>query len=64
MISTLERLEAYEQAEREYMYTEGRVKGRTEGRVEVAKNMLVDGLKPDVIAKYTGLSLVEIQSLK
>ena len=70
MISTLERLEAYEQAEREYVYaegiaqgiTQGIAQGKSEGRVEVAKNMLADGLKPDVVAKYTGLPLAQIQS--
>ena len=75
MISTLELLEAYEQAEREYMYTEGKAEGKAEGiaegrieggkyrALETAKIMLADGVKPDVTAKYTGLSLSQIQSL-
>ena len=36
---------------------------RKEGKVEVAKSMLSDGLEYETIMKYTELSLEEIQSL-
>ena len=42
----------------------GRAEGLAEGRAEVAKEMLADGMSLDKIAKYTGLSQEEIAALK
>ncbi|MBF0500136.1 MAG: Rpn family recombination-promoting nuclease/putative transposase [Candidatus Riflebacteria bacterium] len=44
--------------------TEGRAEGRTEGRAEVARNMLAEGLETSFIAKITGLSPDEIETLR
>lgn len=38
--------------------------GRAEGRAEVAREMLADGMPVDKIAKYTELSIEEIAALK
>ena len=35
----------------------GREEGRGEGRKEIAKNLLSDGIAPEVVARNTGLSL-------
>ena len=47
---------------------EGREEGKKEGleqrNIEIAKNMLEDGIKPETIAKYTNLSIEEISKLK
>ena len=39
------------------------IRGREEGRMEVAKEMLADDMPVDKIAKYTGLSVEEVESL-
>ena len=39
-------------------------KGKIEGKIEVARNFLKDGISVEVIARNTGLSLEEIRSLK
>lgn len=48
-------------------WDEGRKEGKAEGIIEekneVARNMKKDGISPDVIAKYTGLTLEQIQQL-
>ena len=41
----------------------GREEGRAEGRIEIAKGMLSDGMPVDKISKYTGLTAEEIMSL-
>ena len=38
-------------------------KGREEGKRDVARNMLANGLARELIASCTGLSLAEIDSL-
>lgn len=43
---------------------EGHAQGRAEGRAEVAREMLADGMPVDKIAKYTELSIEEIEALK
>jgi predicted transposase/invertase (TIGR01784 family) len=43
---------------------EGRAEGRAESRAEVARGMLADGMPVDKIAKYTNLSIEEIEALK
>ena len=39
-------------------------KGKIQGKLEDARNMLKDGLKINHIAKYTGLSIEEIKKLQ
>ena len=47
---------------------EGMAKGIEEGeknaKIETARKMLLDGLTMDVVAKYSGLSIAEIEALK
>ena len=43
---------------------DGRTEGRVEGRLDVAKEMLVDGMSTDKIVKYTGLSVEEVDALR
>lgn len=42
---------------------EGKAEGRAEGKIETAKAMLEDNVSPEMVAKYTGLSLEEIAKL-
>jgi len=42
----------------------GKAEGIAEGRTEVAKAMLKDGLKTEKVMAYTGLSKKEIEALK
>ena len=48
---------------REEGHEEGLEQGREEERRAIARNMLSEGLDPDIIAKTTGLTLTEIQTL-
>lgn len=48
---------------REEGHEEGLEQGREEERRAIARNMLSEGLDPDIIAKTTGLTLTEIQAL-
>jgi len=41
----------------------GRVEGKVEGKMETARRMLNDNLPVETIAKYTGLSLKEVETL-
>ncbi|MBD9105836.1 hypothetical protein EGW03_05110, partial [bacterium] len=43
--------------------SKGRIEGKTERNIEIAKNMLQDTDDYGLIAKYTGLSIEEIESL-
>jgi predicted transposase YdaD len=43
--------------------SEGVEKGRREKALEMARNLLTDGVSPEVIAKASGLSAAEIRSL-
>ena len=43
---------------------EGRIEGREEANMEVAKKMLAAGIPVEQIAKFTGLNLEVIGSLK
>ena len=38
-------------------YAEGLAEGRVEANIETAKNLLSDGIEPERVAAYTGLSL-------
>jgi len=42
---------------------EGKAEGIIEGKRETALSMLLDGLSPETISKYTGLSVEDITSL-
>ena len=42
---------------------EGWEEGERSGRQETARNMLADGLPREKIARYTGLSLAEVEEL-
>jgi predicted transposase/invertase (TIGR01784 family) len=42
---------------------EGRLEGRLEGKLEVARNLLADGVSPDVIVRNTGLPIEKIREL-
>ena len=42
---------------------EGRIEGKIERNIEIAKNMLQDTDDYGLIAKYTGLSIEEIEGL-
>jgi len=48
----------------EEMQREAWLKGLEKGKLEVAKNLLLLNVDPDTIAKATGLSLDEIETLK
>jgi predicted transposase/invertase (TIGR01784 family) len=43
--------------------TEGRTQGRTEQAIVTAHAMIADGLAPATVAKYTGLTVAEVQAL-
>ena len=43
--------------------SKGRIEGKTEEKLEIAKNMLQDTDGYGLISKYTGLSIEEIESL-
>ncbi len=47
-----------------YARQEAIEEGREEGRAEVAREMLADGIPVDKIAKFTDLSIEEIEMLK
>ena len=42
----------------------GRAEGEAKGRADTVRRMLAHGLSPEQIAKYTDLSLDEIQTIK
>jgi predicted transposase/invertase (TIGR01784 family) len=42
----------------------GKAEGKAEGRIETAINMLADGESKEKIAKYTGLSIEQIDRLR
>ena len=44
-------------------HAKGLAEGRTEGILEIAKNMKADGQPSDLIAKFTGLTIEEIEKL-
>ena len=56
-------VDAIETAERKAAEV-AKVEGREEGKIEMAKAMLADGESAERIAKYSGLSVDEINSLK
>ena len=60
VLSTLERLEANEQAERDYLVGESKAEERT----AIAKNLIKSNFGLDDIANATGLSIAKLQELK
>ena len=60
VLSTLERIEANEEAERYYHFIEG----KAEGIAEVAKSMLKDGMPLETVVKYTNQTLTYVTELK
>jgi len=42
----------------------GLEKGEKKAKIESARKMLIDGLSIDMVAKYSGLSLEEVENLK
>jgi len=43
---------------------EGKMEGLREGKLVVARSMLADGMSPDLISKFTGLSVEEIEAVR
>jgi len=43
---------------------EGKAKGIAEGKLEAARNALIEGIEPIVVAKITGLPLTTIEKIK
>jgi predicted transposase/invertase (TIGR01784 family) len=52
-----------EMARRDKAHADGLAEGEAKARVEMAKNLLADGISPDIVAKNTGFSKTEIQAL-
>jgi len=44
--------------------TEGLVQGRTEKGIEIAKKMIFDDVKLELISKFTGLSISDLEQIK
>ncbi|MDR3076383.1 MAG: hypothetical protein LBU26_03695 [Synergistaceae bacterium] len=52
-----------ESVRRKAVFAEGLSKGVSEGKMEVARNMLAEGILPDIVVKTSGLSMDEINAL-
>ena len=52
-----------EMARRAKAYADGLAEGEAKGRVEMAKNLLANGVSPEIIAKSSGLSLDKVKGL-
>lgn len=66
MISESEKLELIEDGRAlglEEGFTRGMAKGRQESQLDIARNMLSDGLDIAKVAQYSGLSVEEVQAL-
>ena len=48
----------------EWIREEGKVLGKAEGKHEDARNALIEGIEPTIVAKITGLPLTTIQKIK
>ena len=55
--------EEYDRNRRREGWEDGEKIGFNRGKEETARNMLADGLPPEKIVQYTGLSLADIQAL-
>ena len=45
-------------------FEEGKAEGRKDEKIEIAKSMLEDNIPIEIIAKFTKLSIEEIEQLK
>ena len=45
-------------------WRDGKLEGKRENQIEIAKAMLVDKVSTDMISKYTGLYVEEIEELQ
>lgn len=71
LVTPNERARMFEESHQEELkqssFAEGQAEGRTQGRTEQAitsaRAMLADGLPPATVAKYTGLTIAEVQAL-
>ena len=59
VLSAMERIEANDQAEKEY-YAMEKLEEKTS---EIAESMLADGFTPEIVAKHTKLSLNYVMEL-
>jgi predicted transposase/invertase (TIGR01784 family) len=66
-------LQLYRDSEKNYLdftasletsFKEGKIEGKVEREIEIAKNMILDGETNEKIAKYTGLSVEQIEALR
>ena len=62
MMSEYEKKEIY-QYDKQITLKEERQEGRREGQISIAKSMKKDGADINLISKYTGLSIEEIEKL-
>ena len=62
MMSEYEKKEIY-QYDKQIMLKEERQEGRREGQISIAKSMKKDGADINLISKYTGLTIKEIEKL-
>ena len=62
MMSEYEKKEIY-QYDKQIMLEEKRREGRREGQISIAKSMKKDGADINLISKYTGLTIKEIEKL-
>lgn len=63
-----ERARMFEESHQEELkrasFAEGQAEGRTEQALASARTMLADCLPPATIAKYTGLTMAEVEALR
>ncbi|SFF62438.1 Rpn family recombination-promoting nuclease/putative transposase [Thermoflexibacter ruber] len=66
-------LQSYRDSEKNYLdftasletsFNEGKIEGKVEEKIEIAKNMILDGEPNQKIARYTGLTLEQIEALR
>ena len=62
MMSEYEKKEIY-QYDKQITLEEKRQEGRREGQISIAKSMKKDGADINLISKYTGLTIKEIEKL-
>ena len=61
-VSDLKKTKVYQEALQEGR-EEGRKEGREEGRIEIAKEMLANGMSVELVHQMTKLPLVDVQRL-
>ena len=45
-------------------FNEGKIEGKAEGKIEIAKSSLLENIDINTISRITGLSVTEIEKLK